>query len=78
MDAEEDGDAVVAVGHVGGHALLQEETESGADTRCSHEQKKLLSDSRAAARCSHALQPHTARLSLRSFFGFYDFKFGFM
>lgn len=55
MDAEEDGDAVVAVGHVGGHALLQEETESGADTRCSHEQKKLLSDSRAAARCSHAL-----------------------
>lgn len=36
MDAEEDGDAVVAVGHVGGHALLQEETESGADTRCSH------------------------------------------
>lgn len=56
MDAEEDGDAVVAVGHVGGHALLQEETESGADT----------------------LQPHAARLSLRSFFGFYDFKFGFM
>lgn len=36
MDAEEDGDAVVAVGHVGGHALLQEETESGADTRCDH------------------------------------------
>lgn len=61
MDAEEDGDAVVAVGHVGGHALLQEETESGADTRC-----------------SHALQHRAARLSLRSFFGFYDFKFGFM
>lgn len=61
MDAEEDGDAVVAVGHVGGHALLQEETESGAETRC-----------------SRALQPRAARLSLRSFFGFYDFKFGFM
>lgn len=71
MDAEEDGDAVVAVGHVGGHALLQEETESEADTRCSHEQKKLLSDSRAVCGCS-------VRLSLRSFFGFYDFKFGFM
>lgn len=52
MDAEEDGDAVVAVGHVGGHALLQEETESGLT--------------------------HAARLSLRSFFGFHDFKFGFM
>lgn len=28
VDAEEDGDAVVAVGHVGGHAFLQEETET--------------------------------------------------
>lgn len=28
MDAEEDGDAVVAVRHVGGHAFLQEETET--------------------------------------------------
>lgn len=45
MDAEEDGDAVVAVGHVGGHALLQEETESGADTRCSH----ALHDCRSGA-----------------------------
>lgn len=27
MDAEEDGDAVVAVGHVRGHALLQQETK---------------------------------------------------
>lgn len=51
MDAEEDGDAVVAVGHVGGHALLQEETESGADTRCSH----ALQPRAAATRCSHAL-----------------------
>lgn len=57
MDAEEDGDAVVAVGHVGGHALLQEETERGADTRCN----RPLSDCRSGA-----------------FFGFNDFKFGFM
>lgn len=27
VDAEEDGDAVVAVRHVGGHAFLQEEAE---------------------------------------------------
>lgn len=45
MDAEEDGDAVVAVGHVGGHALLQEETESGAETCCS----RALHDCRSGA-----------------------------
>lgn len=28
MNTQEDGDAVVAVGHVGGHAFLQEDTES--------------------------------------------------
>lgn len=46
MDAEEDGDAVVAVGHVGGHALLQEETESGlthaATTRCTTVAQELF------------------------------------
>lgn len=28
MDAEKDSDAVVAVGHVGGHAFLQTDTEN--------------------------------------------------
>lgn len=61
MDAEEDGDAVVAVGHVGGHALLQEETESGLTHA-------------ATARCNRVL--HDCRSG--AFFGFNDFKFGFM
>lgn len=52
MDAEEDGDAVVAVGHVGGHALLQEETESGAETRCS----RALQPRAATARCTTVAQ----------------------
>lgn len=38
MDAEEDGDAVVAVRHIGGHALLQ--GEGGREEREEGEREK--------------------------------------